>query len=345
MITKSTYRRWRASWRDTVLLFREFRIPLLLFIAAIIGFGLLYHSLAYRAGEPVRTIPEAVYLVLGMTFLQGGGSFPGIWYLQLFYFLMPVIGIGILAQGLADFGVLFFNRRARGKDWEMAVASTYSNHIILIGLGHLGYHVVQLLHDMEEEVVVIELNAKKDLMMNIRGMGIPVIDDDGTRDAALNAAGITKARAIMLCTQNDALNLQMAVKARSMNPKLKVIIRIFDSDFARSLSTQFGYAALSATGMAAPIFAATAAGVEITAPITIAGRPNSLARLDVHSGSRLAGMSIDAVEDTYRVSIVNLVRDSVSEPHPVGSHIIDKGNALAVLGEPDQINLLVHDNH
>ena len=54
---------------------------------------------------------------------------------------MPIIGIGILAQGLADFGSAIFNRKTRNKEWEMAVASTLNKHTILVGLGHLGYRV------------------------------------------------------------------------------------------------------------------------------------------------------------------------------------------------------------
>ena len=32
------------------------------------------------------------------------------WYLQLFYFAVPVLGLGILAAGLADFCLLYTSR-------------------------------------------------------------------------------------------------------------------------------------------------------------------------------------------------------------------------------------------
>ena len=139
--------RWRtvhASWRDSWVLLREFRWPLAAFLLAIFGGGTLYFLLARTSGEleTPQNIAESVYLVLALVFLQPINEFPQTWYLEFFYFLMPLVGIGILAQGVADFGVLFFNRRARTKEWEMAVASTFTNHIILIGLGHLGFRVV-----------------------------------------------------------------------------------------------------------------------------------------------------------------------------------------------------------
>ncbi len=76
------------------------------------------------------------------------------------------------------------------------------------------------------------------------------------------------------------MNLQIALKARSLNPDIEVVIRIFDEDFAHSLQEQFGFTALSATEMAAPVFAAAAAGADVTNPISIEGQQLSLARLD-----------------------------------------------------------------
>ena len=60
-----------------------------------------------------------------------------------------------------------------------------------------------------------------------------------------------------------------------------MILRIFDDDFAHGLQEQFGYSAFSATGMAAPAFAAAASGVDMTRPITVEGQSMSLAHLKI----------------------------------------------------------------
>ncbi len=337
-------RRWRAAWRDTLLLLREFRGSLLAFGALVGGGGLLYELLSRGAGEPLSGALEAIYRALSLVFLQSSGDFPNAWYLQAFYFVMPVAGLGILAQGLTEFGVLLFNRRARSKEWEMAVASTHSDHIVLVGLGHLGYRVVKQLHEMDQDVVVIEMKPDAETVSGARAMGVPVLHDDARRDAVLEAAGIRKARCLVLCTQNDTLNLQIAVKARNLNPALQVIVRIFDDDFAQALQKQFDFKALSATGMAAPTFAAAAAGVDITKPITVEGQALSLARMDVPVRSRLAGQSVAQVEATYEVSVVLLRHDSQSDFHPAAGRSLAAGDAIAVIGGPDQLNRLVRDN-
>lgn len=337
-------RKLKASWRDTLLLLREFRQPLVSFSLTITLGALLYDWLARGYGEPIGSFSEALYLMLTLVFFQPGGEFPSQPALQVFYFLMPLVGLVILAQGLADFGYLLFNRRARSKEWEMAVASTFENHIILVGLGHLGYRVVRQLHQMEEPVVVIELNPNADLAGSVQAMNIPVLPDDATRQAVLEAAGIRRAKTIVLCSQNDSMNLQIAVKARSLNPNIRVVIRIFDDDFAEAIQQQFGFVALSATSMAAPAFAASAAGADVTRPITVEGQSLSLGRLTITKGSKLHWRSVEELQARYDVSIVLLKKDGLLDMHPNGKEILREGDVIAVLGSPERLNAVVHDN-
>lgn len=340
--------RWqhlRASIRDTRILLAEFRAALLWFSAAILGGGVLFYILANYYHEPVGSITEAIYIVLTITFLQPPNrEFPQVFALQSFYFAMPLIGVVMLAQGLADFGSLIFNRRTRNKEWEMAVASTLRKHVILVGLGHLGYRVAVKLHETGEQLAAIEFNANTDTLSAVRELGIPVIHDDATRQAALEAANIKNAKTIILASQNDAMNLQIALKARSINPGIKVVIRIFDEDFAHSLQNQFGFIALSATEMAAPIFAAAATGTDLTNPISIEGQLLSLARITVAENAVFSEKTVGYIEDRYHVSIVLVRHAQRSDMHPVDNSIIHSGDTLAVLGGPKELNHLVHDN-
>lgn len=338
------WRKIRASWRDTLLLLRQFGWPLFFFILALVGGGLLYFALSDFAGHPVTTRTETIYLMLSLTFLQPLGDFPNEWYLQIFYFLMPVIGIIILAQGLAEFGVLLFNRHARSKEWEMAVASTFNNHIVLIGLGHLGFRVMKHLHELNQDVVVIELNPNADLVAQALSLGVPVVQDNGKREQTLEAVGVAKARAIVLCTQNDSMNMQIAFKARRLNPNIRVVARIFDDDFAWTLREQFGFQVMSATGMAGPSFAAAAAGVDITQPITVEGETFSLIRMDVAPNSYLIGRSMSEIEQKYDVSVVLLRHNGQSDFHPSGDRCLAANDVLGILAGPSQISQLVKAN-
>ncbi len=344
-ISKRRVRKLKAGWRDTWLLLGEFGTPLLIFIFAILLGGSGYYLLSSYAGEPLGNLLEAMYQVLTMTFLQTGGDFPHTWYLGIFYFFMPVIGLIILAQGVTEFSVMLFNRRARGKEWEIAVASTYTNHIILVGLGHLGFRVAQEINNMDQDIVLIEANPKADLIANIKAMGIPVIQEDASNATTLEAAGVKRARAIILCTQNDSLNLKIALNAKRINPQIHVVLRIFDDDFARALHEQFGYTAFSATGMAAPAFAAAASGVDMTRPITVEGQSMSLAHLKIEPDSLLIDRSVNEVEQKYNLSVVFIRRNSTSDFHPPADCCLTAQDVLAVLGGSNEIRALAGDNH
>ena len=340
--------RWqhlRASIRDTRILLGEFRSALLWFSIAILGGGVLFYYLSNLFNEPVGSLTEAIYIVLTITFLQPPNrDFPHNIILQSFHFIMPLVGVIMLAQGLADFGTLIFNRRARNKEWEMAVAYSLNKHVILVGLGHLGYRVALKLHETGEQIAVIEFNANTDTLSAVRELGIPVIHDDATRPAALEAANIKEASTIILASQNDAMNLQIALKARSMNPGIKVVIRIFDEDFAHALQEQFKFIALSATEMAAPVFAAAATGTDVTNPISIDGQMLSLARITISENALFAGGTVGHVEDHYHLSIVLVRHDHQSEMHPTDNSSIHAGDTLAVLGGPAELRQLLQDN-
>jgi voltage-gated potassium channel len=342
----------QASWRDTRLLLSEFRWPLLIFCLVILGGGILYyllfekcqHSSPGACGETVDNLAEAVYIVLTLSFFQPSGDFPRVFYLEVFYFLMPVIGLGILAQGVAEFGIMLFNRNARSREWEMAVASTYNNHIIVIGLGHLGYRVVMNLLQMEQEIVVIEKDPKIDLANSVKSLGIPVLYEDGKREATLEGAGVRQAKAIILCSQNDILNLQIALKSRALNPQIRVILRIFEEDFAASLQEQFGFTAMSATRMAAPAFAAASAGIDVTQPIILDGQSLSLAKLTINPQSSLADLFVGDVEKRFSVSIVLVKNSSDMDLHPDVRRQLCPGEHLAILGGQKEINRVMQAN-
>ena len=160
----------------------------------------------------------------------------------------------------------------------------------------------------------------------------------------LEAAGAARADSLVLCTQDDSLNLQIALKARRLNKDIRVVVRIFDEDFASALQEQFGFTAFSATDMAAPTFAAAAAGADMTHPITIEGQTMSLARIKVHENGELPRLTIGEVEERYNLSIVLLRRETESDAHPSPNIELQSADTLAVLGGAAEISRLVQAN-
>ncbi|MBI3361717.1 MAG: TrkA family potassium uptake protein, partial [Chloroflexi bacterium] len=307
--------------------------------------GLAWQTLNRVAGLPEPSLAEAVFEILAMIFMQANIDFPDLWYLQIFFFIMPVVGLATLALGAADFGVLVFNRHARGEAWQVAVASTYSDHVVLVGLGHLGFRVARELHNLGQEVVAIERDPKADLLEGVRELGFPIIQDDALKGETLLKAGVDRASAVILCTSEDVLNLQMALKAHSLNPKARIIVRLFDDDFAREVSAHFGIDfAFSASALAAPAFAGAATQADISRPITLEGRVLSMGRFVVKPRSPLNGKSVGEFEHEFDISVVLHRRGEVADLHPEPVVRLQAGDSLAIFTDPQTLNRIARLN-
>jgi Trk K+ transport system NAD-binding subunit len=326
-------RRLLARWRDTRLLLQRFRGSLIALAITVIGGGTIYFWLSKLAGEPRPvTWLEGVFLALAMIFLQANADFPSVWYLALFFFIMPVVGFAILSQGIADIGVLLFNRQARGEAWQVAVASTYSNHIVIVGLGHLGFRVARALHDMGEDFVVVESDPEADLLFHTQGWDVPVIRGDASKHDTLQEAGVDRAHTVVIVTSDDALNLQIAIHARAVNPNVRTIVRLFDDDFSREVSLTFGLtAAYSASALAAPAFAAAAANLDLNNTAQLGGQDLNMANFTLHPKAPFAGKTVGNLEVEYDVSIVAFKRGEKSQLHPTDDLQLKAGDQITVL--------------
>ncbi len=331
------WRRFRANLRDARVVLREFRGSLLFFVAVLFGAALLYRTLAIvaQASIPAVQVPslvESVYLMLSMIFLQANVDFPEPWYLEIFFFAMPVIGLALLGTGVANLGALLFNKSARGREWEASLASTFSNHVILVGLGKLGYRIVQQLLDFGQEVVAVELDPDKPFIPLARELGVPVLIADGRREDTLEAAGIDRAVSILCCTQDDLANLDIALDAQQRRPDIRVVLRMFDAELARKVERGFGiHTAFSTSGLAAPAFAAAATRAHIEYSFYVDGQLLHVAQVPIESGSPLVGQTVEEVERQYNLTVVMHRRPQERHLHPQSDEVLNAGDGIVVV--------------
>jgi voltage-gated potassium channel Kch len=72
----------------------------------------------------------------------------------------------------------------------------------------------------------------------------------------LRDAGLERAKAILSVTSDDLSNLEVGLKARMLHPGLRVVLRIFDQDLARSLNEQLDiHFAFSTSAITADVLA------------------------------------------------------------------------------------------
>jgi Trk K+ transport system NAD-binding subunit len=342
-------RRVRAAGRNVRVVLREFRIPLFAFFAVTVAAGLLYRQLAILAAADNPSLVEvpgpleSVYLVLEMIFLQANTEhFPEQWpYLAAFFFVMPAIGLFLLSTGVANVGVLLVNKSASGNRWEAALASTYSDHIIVVGLGKIGYRVVLQLLQMGQAVVAVEVSEDKPFIPLARELGVPVIVGDARRGNTLMLAGLDRARSVVCLTQDDLTNLDVALDARERRPDIKVVLRMFEEDLARRVERGFGlHTAFSTSALAAPVFAAAATRAHIENSFYVDGELVHLAQVAVDPGSPLAGQTVEQAERLHDMTILKHRRAAGDQLHPQSDAVLQPGDGLVVVASLDTLERL-----
>ncbi len=340
-------RHLRASLRDLFVLLREFRTTLILFslllVISALAFALFYET--PDTGERL-TAGEALYGAFTLLFFQSSLSFPANFWLEILFFIIPVIGLGVLADGVLRFGVMLFNKRARKEEWQVALASTYRNHIIVCGLGKLGYRVARQLMEFGEEVVGIEQVVDRPFVAVLRQMNVPVIVSDARQRDVLTEAGVQHASAVIACTQDDLTNLDIALDARELNPRAKIVMRMFDADLAKKIERGFGiHTAFSVSALAAPAFAAAATRANVSYSFYVDDLLLNVSQVTVQPGSPLVGKTLGQVERELNLTIVQHKNGARMDLHPAPEIVIDPGDCIAVFAELatlGKLNALCH---
>jgi voltage-gated potassium channel len=330
-----------AYWRDVRVLFRQFRIPLMLFVTSVLLGGLVFDLLYTHAEIQDLTYAEAVYAIYSMIFFGESVPFPRQWYLQVFYFIMPVVGLGLIAQGVINFGVMLFNKSVREDEWQVAIASTYKDHVIVAGIGRLGFRIVQQLLDFGEEVVGIEINPESEFVQRVMAKKVPVIFGDATRPGALEQACVQRAGALITCTENDLTNLEIALMARELHPDIHVVLRMFDYDMAQKVARGFNIpTAFSTSALSAPAFAAAATRADINHAFYVGDQLLNVSGITVSAGSVLIGQKLGDLECQLDLSVILHNRAGRVDLHPAPDITLEAGDQICVFASLDMLNRL-----
>ncbi|MFD0349924.1 NAD-binding protein [Kitasatospora aburaviensis] len=179
------------------------------------------------------------------------------------------------------------------------------DHVIVAGLGNVGTRVVAQLHGMGVPVVGLERDPQARGISAVRALGVPVVVDDGPLAEQLRRARLKHSRAVVAVSGDDATNLEAALEARAVRPDVRVVVRLFDDNFARHVYATLDNAASRSTSyLAAPAFAAALMGREVLGTLSVFRHVLLIAELRVEEGSGLVGMNRHDLEDPGGVRVV-----------------------------------------
>jgi Trk K+ transport system NAD-binding subunit len=283
--------------------------------------------------SPLDAFGYAVSLLTGASSAFGIDSATASGALKVYTIVLSLLGAAVIAIVYALITDAIVRSRLLQTLGARVVPRTIRDHVIVCGLGSIGYRVAIGIKARGVPVVVVEQSEDARFGAAARAAGIPVVIGDARLPAVLNDLGLQTARAIVAATTDDLANLTAALNARAARPDVRVVLRVFDPDFAARVREGFGIRfTRSVTHLAAPAFAAATIGTDVAASVPVGDRRVVLfARLGIAAGSRAEGIPATTMEAPGRRRLLAIVDpDGRVRWDPPRDEILDAGESVLV---------------
>jgi Trk K+ transport system NAD-binding subunit len=279
-------------------------------VATVAGLSLL-GTLLFWLNYPNLTIQDA-FFTTAILLLGGYGDLfgqvklelPLPWGLRIFSLILTIAGtafVGVLYALLTErlLTVKFQLLKRRPPVPK-------NDHIVIVGLGRVGQRAAMLLQELQQPLVGIHSTAIEPTVLP----EMPLLT--GKLTTALAKANLSTARSVIVCTDDEVANLEIALTAREQNPALNLVIRIFDLRFRDSIQHLLPYAkVLGAYRLSAAAFAAAAFGETILNLFRLNQQTTLVAEYKITETDTLSGHLLSEVSGGY--GIVPILYQSVQE--------------------------------
>ena len=244
---------------------------------------------------------------------QANIAFPQNRLLELFFFVLPPLGLIVILDGIVSFSYHVLRRDESAPEWVRAMCKTMNNHVVLCGLGKLGLRTLERLLAMGEPVAVLEKDPACPNLAFARRNGVPVRVGHSREEGVFEDLNVAAAKSIILATNDDLANLEMALDARKLHPTIRVVIRMFDQELAAKLRESLGMElTFSTSELAAPLFATCSSDRSVVNSFYVDNRLLIVARLTVNKESELANTPVGQLGQKLHAFVLSHVCGGVS---------------------------------
>jgi Trk K+ transport system NAD-binding subunit len=202
--------------------------------------------------------------------------------------------------------------------------------VLIVGAGKVGVSAAKAL--LRKGIEVHAVDRQSATVEPLRSAGVHVYPGDAADRQLLERAGIQKVSSVLLTTNDDAMNIYLAVYCRRLNPSLRIVSRITHERNVEAIHRAGADFVLSYTTLGVESVASLLKGYELVVlgegvelfsvpvPSALAGR--RLAESNIGSGT---GLSVVAVETSAGLR-TSLTRETT----------LETGSTLIMLGSMDQ---------
>ncbi len=256
-----------------------------------------------RCGEAARPLGEELYGMYTQLFFEPTEELPAAPIARVVFWITPLVGVFLIAEGLVKIGSSLLTREARQALWVRIMSEQLIDHVIVIGLGHVGFRVVESLQSLGEPIVAIEREPDS-FIEQVRALGIPVLIGDARRDELLVQAGVERAKAVVCTTDDDLVNLEVALDAKRMNPGVRVVMRMFEQRLASKVGGALDLdETFSTSALAAPLVALQASHDGVRGVYQAEGG-GFRCTVEIPVGPRFRRRPVSAIEDEHDARVI-----------------------------------------
>jgi Trk K+ transport system NAD-binding subunit len=286
---------WQVSFQQQVR-----RVALICGLTVLLL--LLIGTLLFHQSYPGLTFPSAFYAT-AILLLGGYGdlfgnlqeSVPIPWWLQLF-------ALGTTVFGTVFVGVLYavLTEALLSSKFQLAKRRPpipQQDHIIIIGLGRVGQRVATFLQQLKQSLVGVTLNPESNptLLPDIPLVAADLAD-------ALAGANLSTAKSVVVVTDDEILNLEVALMVQGSNPDSHLVIRTSGQRLSQHLMAVLPKTqVLGMYAVAAEVFAGAAFGENIINLFRFNHQTILVTEYQIEAGDTLNGLLLAEVAFGYGI--------------------------------------------
>ena len=326
-------------WLETQLEhWQEFKLavqsrPIILFAGLVILGLLILGTLLFYLTIPQIGILGALYRTFVLLLGGYGDLFAELQEVKNYRWLLEPLALLLTLAGIAFVGILYalLTESLLATKFIFArkrLTLPKQNHIVLLGLGRIGQRVARLLKTWKQPIIGITLKFDFDFRLL---PDIPIVNQSLEENFA--KVNLATANSVVVVTDDDMLNLEVALTAHKINPRANLVIRTSRQGLSHSLMGLLPEAQVLETyRLAAEVFVGAAFGENILNLFRLHHQTILVTEYHIENQDTLVGLLL--AEVAYGYSIIPLLHQSSNHPSllfPSDDVLLREGDRLVVL--------------